>query len=97
MEQVINNTDKIKHLTHGGVLYPGKNQLTKSQIKSNRRHPGFEADIKEGRIEIPELEDENEEYPIKVTENGWYRLSNGEKILGKNNAIEAQKELNTNG
>lgn len=35
----------------------------------------------------------NEGYP-KSTGGGWYSLSNGEKVQGKDEAIEAQNELN---
>ena len=31
-------------------------------------------------------------YP-KHTGGGWYELSNGEKVQGKDNAIQAEKEL----
>ena len=32
----------------------------------------------------------------KFTGGGWYKLSNGEKIQGKENAIEAEKKVGDN-
>lgn len=101
MAQIINNTDQIKHLPYRNVtLMPGDNQVDEGKIKDNIGHPGFDSDVEAGRIEIPdELFDNSEDngYPIKISENGWHRLSNGEKVLGEDNAIEAQQELNENG
>lgn len=36
---------------------------------------------------------DSETYPKQVTDNGWYELSNKEKVRGEQNAIEAQKAL----
>lgn len=36
---------------------------------------------------------ENKQYPKKVTDNGWYELSNGERVRGEEKAIRSQKEL----
>ena len=41
---------------------------------------------------IEEKQDNDEDYP-KATGGGWYELSNGESIRGKEKAIEAEKEL----
>lgn len=50
----------------------------------------------EKQAEMPENKavqpPENKEYPIEKGA-GWYLLSNGEKVRGKKNAKEAQKEL----
>lgn len=39
-----------------------------------------------------QTETQMKEYPYH-TGGGWYKLSNGDKVQGKENAIEAQKEL----
>lgn len=38
---------------------------------------------------------ENTEYPKDLGGGGWYELSNGETVRGKDKAIKAQKELNS--
>lgn len=80
---------------------PGKNEIAEKALKANRGQPGLEQDIKSGKIEIEGSEkekfvpDENVDYPVKTSENSpWYRLSNGEKVLGENNAREKQQALN---
>lgn len=102
--EVKNNTMQIKHLPYGGTLTPGKNEIPKEVIEENKGHSGFEADIEAGRIEIEKDENEetdiligyegNDEYPKQTKKNSpWFELSNGEKVNGYENAIEAQKEL----
>lgn len=34
-----------------------------------------------------------EGYPKKISENGWYELSNGERVRGEDDAIEAEARL----
>lgn len=99
--KIVNNTNQIKHLPYGGTLEPGENDLKKSQIKANQGHPGFEADLKEGRVEILELKEEKEavveqkepeEFPQPLG-GGWFLLSNGEKVQGEDEAYELEEEL----
>jgi len=105
--EVINNTNQIKHLPINSVtLVPGKNDIDEKAFEANRGQPGLEQDIKSGKVEYEGQEkeedspkeefvpDENVDYPVKTSENSpWYRLSNGEKVLGENNAKEQQEAL----
>lgn len=51
------------------------------------------SDVRKAVVTKSEKRDEPKgEYP-KHTGGPWYELSNGEKVNGKKNAIEAQKEL----
>lgn len=54
---------------------------------------------KKVKKEEPEfVPDPDADYPVKTSENSpWYRLSNGEKVLGENNALEEQKALDEDG
>lgn len=94
MEKIVNNTEEVKHLTHGdAILYPGENELPAETIDRNYEHPGFKADVEAGRIESPYFEKKKGHYPVKISDNGWYELSNGERVLGHKQAKEAQAEL----
>jgi len=93
MEKIVNNTKDIKHLPNGGVLNPGKNELPAETIEANLGHPGFDADVEAGRIESPYFKKLEGEYPVKIADNGWYELSNGEKVLGESKAMREQEKL----
>lgn len=110
--KVVNNSNQIIHLSYGGTLEPGENELDEEIIKANKNHPGFKQQLKDGIIEMPEEEgqEENppsedegeetkeEEWPKPTSEGSpWYFLSNGEKVMGEKKAIEAQKELDEQG
>ena len=103
--KVVNNSNQIIHLSYGGTLEPGENELDEKIIKANKNHPGFKQQLKDGVIEMPEEEEGQEENPPseeewpKPTSEGspWYFLSNGEKVMGEKKAIEAQKELDEQG
>lgn len=111
MVQIINNSNQIKHLPYGGTLQPGKNEINKGVIENNRGHPGFENDIDKEIIQIiaPESKSEPEpepkpepepegEFPKQTTEKSpYYDLSNGDRILGYEKALKAQKELDEAG
>jgi len=56
---------------------------------------GIARPVKEKEVETatkPKPETAEKEYPVH-TGGGWYELSTGDKIQGKEEAIEAQKEL----
>ncbi|WP_181350539.1 hypothetical protein [Thalassobacillus sp. CUG 92003] len=53
---------------------------------------GTEPQVPE-KEEVPEASDEKEGLFPKHTGGPWYELSNGEKIQGKDEAIQAEKEL----
>jgi len=91
------------------ALMPGENDVDEKAFNENREQPGLEQDIESGRVVIkdgnsPKKKEKKEEpefipdpdtdYPVKTSENSpWYRLSNGEKILGENNAYEKQEAI----
>lgn len=65
-------------------------EVAKAWIKA-----GIAAPIKEQKIETatqPKPETATIKYPKHVG-GGWYELSNGEKVQGKEEAIKAQEEL----
>lgn len=49
--------------------------------------------VREAYDTIIESVEPNLDYPKHISDNGWYELSNGETVRGKDKAIEAQKEL----
>lgn len=47
-------------------------------------------------IEVSEEDLEEESDFPKHTGGGWYKLSNGEKVKGKDEALKAENDLNNN-
>lgn len=48
---------------------------------------------KEVKTEKRETIQPDNAYPKKISDNGFYQLSNGEKVRGKSKAIKAQNKL----
>ena len=63
------------------------NQVHKTVVTQSEKREKIDATDSEESKTI-----EGEPYP-KHTGGPWYELSNGEKVNGKDNAIKAQKEL----
>lgn len=106
MVEVVNNTKQIKNLPYGNiVLQPGLNEVDKEKLDRNKGHKGFEYDLKNGNIKIksetkkPEekkaINDKgniDSEFP-KSKGGGWYELSTGESVQGKETAEEVQEMI----
>ncbi|MBO8169967.1 MAG: hypothetical protein H0Z35_12405 [Thermoanaerobacteraceae bacterium] len=66
------------------------NYLAKKWFEMELARPvGSEAE----QNQMEKISEEQEQYP-KHTGGGWYELSNGEKVKGKEEAIKAQAALN---
>lgn len=93
--KVINNTDQIKYLPIRNVkLEPGESTIDNKLIKINRGQPGFEQDIKSGRVALVKKQKKKEEFPKRTSKHSsWYLLSNGEKVQGEEEAMALQSEL----
>ena len=84
------------------MLYPVlKNfkdkQDNKREYQLNDWYPRFNFEVDNDRVEelyklgyIGKQDEEVEQYPKHVG-GGWYELSNGERVQGKEEAIEAEK------
>ena len=73
-----------------GKEYP-ENKITKQFVPEY----AYYTENPEEKIKVNTAENEikkSEVFP-KATGGGWYKLSNGEKIQGKENAIEAEKKI----
>lgn len=84
------DADDNKRLYEVGQTYPRAGfEVSKERIDYllNKNN-----DFKNPFIKFVEDEVVNEEYPKHVS-GGYYELSNGEKVKGKNAAIEAENKL----
>ena len=80
------------------VLKPFKDkQDNKREYQLNDWYPRFNLEVDNNRVEelfelgyIGKQDEEAEQYPKHVG-GGWYELSSGERVQGKEEAIEAEK------
>jgi hypothetical protein len=76
-----------------GKEYP-ENKITKKYVEAGYAvYTENSEDKRENNIETAESERETEDIYPKATGGGWYELSNGKKIQGKEEAIKAEKDL----
>ena len=73
-----------------GKEYPA-NEITKKFVPDYAYFTEKPEDKKQ--TETPESKNIKENVYPKATGGGWYELSNGEKIRGKDKAIQKEKEL----
>lgn len=88
--------DDNKHLYGVGEPYPrdgyepSEERIQQLSTVNNNKRQVF---IKKVEGQTPERKQEEvNEFP-KHTGGGWYLLSNGEKVQGKDEAVEAEKAL----
>lgn len=106
MVEVVNNTKEVKHLPYGNIaLQPGLNEVDEKQLDRNKGHKGFEYDLKNGNIKIKSETKKPEEKEVindkgnidsefpKSKGGGWYELSTGESVQGKEVAEEIQEKI----
>jgi hypothetical protein len=75
-----------------GKEYP-LNKTTEKYVKAGYAEYTEKPEEKmQSNRETPESKKETNVYP-KHTGGGWYELSNGEKVQGKEEAIKSEKEL----
>ena len=92
MKVIIEGNGAIK--VDGRYIYYKKGEPV-SMPESAAKRTGKEykvIDRSEVKTAVVEQSDKRD-YPKKVSDNGYYELSNGEKVRGKEEAIKAQKEL----
>lgn len=83
---------KFKDLKEGKLRAKGQEfEVTEDRFKeiNSTKYGELVEEIKEEDTEVNEVDPE---YP-KHTGGGYYELSNGEKVQGKEKAIEAENEL----
>lgn len=84
------------HIYKAGDPYPreGKEvdekRVAELSSTSNKRQERLIMAVNE---DAPSVDVEAEDYEPKHTGGGWYELSNGERVQGKEAAIEAEKAL----
>jgi len=80
-----------------GTFQEGKEYPADETTKKFVPDYAYYTEKPEGKIKGETAESKPEKlkeeiYP-KYTDGGWYELSNGEKVQGKKNAIEAEKKI----
>lgn len=76
-----------------GKEYP-ENEITQKYVKAGYAEYTENPEEKmEANMETPESGKKIEDVYPKATGGGWYELSNGEKVQGKKEAVEAEKKL----
>lgn len=83
--------DHNGHVYNAGEVYPAEGfEATEERVSFlTKVHPSYK---KIYLANVQKDEEDAGEFP-KHTGGGWYELSNGEKVQGKDEAIEAEQAL----